>query len=179
MLNTPQLPDKDYKPKKLPYPETDKWEYKGNKLHYHICKTVDEPKALLFYFHGMNSHGGSSGYFATTLANSVKDMNAYSVDFLNFGLSDSPNRGCLQSFDHVVEQAEAFVKFILGKYEKEPKIFFSGMSFGGSTSFKIAIEKRIKPDGCILLNPALRENYMSAPFMKKVGKMIGYLFPKL
>ena len=53
----------------------------------------------------MNSHGGSSGYFATTLSEKVGDINAFSLDFLNFGRSASPDRGHIESFESLIDQA--------------------------------------------------------------------------
>jgi hypothetical protein len=45
----------------------------------------------------MNSYGGSSGYFANHLVNNC-GLNAYAIDFTNFGQSDGPERGFIESF---------------------------------------------------------------------------------
>lgn len=86
MLDLPQSPEKG--PIFVdPYPSMAKWKYNGYNINYHFSdKYGKEPKGLFFYFHGMNAHGGSSGYLANNIVKNC-GMNAYAIDFTNFGQS--------------------------------------------------------------------------------------------
>lgn len=68
-------------------------------MNYYFAKQtkLKEPKAIFFSFHGLNSHGGSSGYLGTNLANCCP-VDVYALDFKNFGLSEGPKRGYIPSF---------------------------------------------------------------------------------
>jgi len=54
-----------------------------------------------------------------------------------------------------------------------------GESLGGAIAFKMTILQPDKYNGVIFLNPALREIKESQVIIKKIGKIIGYLIPKL
>lgn len=49
---------------------------------------------------------------------------------------------------------------------------------GGGIAFRMAINRPSLYDGIIMLAPALRSNYENSPFLKKVGKVIGWMFPR-
>jgi hypothetical protein len=53
---------------KIPYPNQAFWEYNNIKMNYYFIEKSAQPKAIFFSFHGMNSHGGSSGYLGTNIA---------------------------------------------------------------------------------------------------------------
>lgn len=68
-------------------------------MNYYFVKhnKLEEPKAVFFSFHGLNTHGGASGYLGTNLAASCP-VDVYALDFKNFGLSEGPIRGFIPSF---------------------------------------------------------------------------------
>lgn len=78
-----------------------------------------------------------------------------------------------------MNQAETFVEFLLGKLKSKPKIFLSGGSYGGTVCFKACLKSPQKYQGAIFLAPALRNLPEAAPFMKKMGKFIGFLCPRI
>ena len=98
---------------------------------------------------------------------------------MNFGQSGGPERGLISSMDELIDQAEGFIKFIEEKYEQKKPIYISGLSLGGAICFKLSIRNPEKYAGVIFLAPALRENKEAQPFLKKLGKLMGTLFPKL
>ncbi len=55
-------------------------------MNYYYAEKCNDPKAVLFYFHGMNSHGNNSGYFAMNIFDKC-EINVYAMDFKNFGQS--------------------------------------------------------------------------------------------
>ena len=63
------------------------------------------------------------------------------MDFKNFGQSQGDFRGYISSFEDSLKEAEGFVDFILAKYKNKPKVIISGLSFGGTICFKMAITK--------------------------------------
>jgi hypothetical protein len=50
---------------------------------------------------------------------------------------------------------------------------------GGLIAFKLCIKNPDKYRGAILLCPALRDCCECMPFLKKVGRLMGYVFPRL
>jgi alpha-beta hydrolase superfamily lysophospholipase len=86
-------------------------------------------------------------------------VDVYSLDFKNFGLSEGPMRGLIASFEEEIHEAETFVDFIMDKYKsckQKPKIIISGLSFGGTICFKMAIRNLQKYDFIAFFAPGLR-----------------------
>jgi pimeloyl-ACP methyl ester carboxylesterase len=50
---------------------------------------------------------------------------------------------------------------------------------GGLVAFKLSVKHGDKISGAILLCPALRDCYENIPYLKKLGRALGYLFPRL
>lgn len=177
MLETPQ---KEGEPKifKLDYPNNAPWEYQGVVYNYYFAEESNNPKAVLVHLHGLNSHGGASGYFGVNLAKTC-GINVYALDFKNFGQSGGDERGYIESFEDTVKTAEEFIKFIFNKYKGKPRLFLSGNSFGGSIAVQLAINTPKIYRGLVLFVPAIREVRESQYFMKKLGLAMGYMFPKL
>ncbi len=131
------------------------FEFGKEKLHYYSYEYCESPKAITLFFHGFNSHGGASGYFNIQAAKIAK-INTYSLDFHNFGIHAGNKKGELTSFEHCIEQATEFSKFILKKFTTKPKVFLCGQSFGGSICFKMSLANPEAYAGIIFLSPALR-----------------------
>ncbi len=113
------------------------------------------------------------------VSENIKDINIAALDYKNFGQSESPNRGCIESFDDLLEQAENFIQMMSEKYSK-PKIFIGGLSLGGAISFRLSIRnKNNLISGLVMMSPALRDNDNNMFLLKKVGKVVGYLFPNM
>lgn len=47
--------------------------------------------------HGLNSHGGLSGYFSSIISSKNPNLNIYALDQLNFGRSEGPYRAEIAS----------------------------------------------------------------------------------
>lgn len=144
---------------KIDYPSSDQWEYKGFQLHYHYYKSdsLKDPKGILFYLHGLNAHGESSGYTMIGAAEKL-GMDVYALDFMNFGRSEGPFRGEITSLNELVEQAEGFIDFVMSKYKNSNQIkkYVSGLSLGGAICFKMCLRKPDSYSGVIFFSPALR-----------------------
>jgi len=100
------------------------------------------------------------------------------VDYPNFGKSHSPFPGHIESLHGLEELSEKFVIHMIEKYPRVP-VFVNGLSMGGLIAFQVARRKANLINGCILLNPAFKDNPINNGFLKKVMMLGGMLFPKL
>lgn len=57
-------------------------------------------------------------------------------------------------------------------------VYVNGLSMGGLIAFQVSLRKPTLISGCILLNPAFRDNPVNNGFLKKVMMLGGLLFPK-
>lgn len=89
--------------------------------------------------HGMGSYAGNGGYFGNTICENVSGINVYAFDQMNFGLSEGPFRGLIESLDDSVRQGQAFVEFLLAKFQNKPKIFLGGSSYGCAICLKMSL----------------------------------------
>ena len=103
MLEVQQLPGPPAFSFKKPFLSESKFLYKGYSLQYYASESSLSPMAVLFYFHGMNGHGRSSGYFSNTIKERIGEINVYACDQMNFGTSEGPFRGLITSLDDSVE----------------------------------------------------------------------------
>ncbi len=69
--------------------------------------------------------------------------------------------------------------FLLSKFESKPKVFLCGSSFGGAISFKASLKNPEKYSGIVFLAPALRNLEERQAFLKKIGKFIGFICPRV
>lgn len=83
-------------------------------------------------------------------------MNIYSFDQLNFGQSEGPFRGEISSLEDSVVQGEAVLKMLLNKFEKKPKVFLSGSSYGSTIIFKMIVSRPEDYAGAILITPGIK-----------------------
>lgn len=179
MLATPRDGGKPTLVEREGYPHEDCFAYKEHTLHYYHTAPHPEPAALIFYLHGLNSHGGNSSYFGNRAGEELGKVNVYALDFLNFGKSDGGYKGYIPSFEEIVAQGEAFVDHVSGKFTNKPRKVLVGHSLGGAIAFKMTLVSPKKYDQVVFLVPALREVKQSQFIMKKIGKVIGYFLPKI
>lgn len=160
------------------YTDSGKFTYEGYQLHYHCIRQTDSPIAIVIHVHGLNSHGGTSGYFASVVTKKNPDLNFYSFDQMNFGQSQGPYRGEIASIEDTIKQVDAFITYLFATLKSKPKIFLSGSSYGGTVIFKLGLLNPEKYAGMIFLAPALRNLNEHMWLAKKFGKMIGFIFPR-
>lgn len=82
--------------KEIPYfPHNEYWNYHGTKLMTHTWEPPlhKKRKAIVVFLHSLNGHTGTFGEVASALAAEGYLMTGF--DFVNFGQSESPRRGCL------------------------------------------------------------------------------------
>jgi len=65
----------------------------------------------------------------------------------------------------------------MNKYPGVP-IYLNGVSMGGLIAFNVGLKNQSKVNGCVLLNPAFKDNPVNNGFLKKLVMLGGMLFPK-
>lgn len=103
----------------------------------------------------MYNHSHDGGLLAQIVSNQL-DINVYGLDFINAGQSQSDEPGYYKSVDYLVQQAYAFIRFILNKSQTSQKIFVSGASMGGMICFELALRYPNLLSGIIFLAGAIR-----------------------
>lgn len=73
-------------------------------MNYFSVEKNNNPKAIVVHFHGLNSHGGLSGYYASEILAICPETNFYSFDQMNFGQSEGPCRGHISSLEDSANQ---------------------------------------------------------------------------
>lgn len=81
------------------FPINEYWDYHGVKLMMHFWEPPEnvKPRAVVVFFHSLNGHASMCGELAKELAKDGIVVAGY--DFKNFGQSEGPHRGMLESFD--------------------------------------------------------------------------------
>ena len=158
-----------------PYPEEAFIEATGMKHHVYIWPKV-KYSGVFFVMHGMDGHAGSTGTLAKYI-NEQTDLVVIGYDFRNYGKSIHDLQGFIDSVDTLIVDAEAVVDMVVKKYQPG-KLFLAGISMGGGVAFRMAIRRNYLYDGIVMLSPALRGNAQNGPCMKKMGQLMGWLFPR-
>jgi len=134
MLKTPQLETDISTMKKTYFPNQGNFDFDGHRLNFNFIEATSNPKAILFYFHGMYCNSSDGGLLGQVVSKNT-GINVYGLDFINAGKSQSDEPGYYKSIEYLVEQAYSFIQFISQKFKSNPKIFVSGASMGGLICF--------------------------------------------
>lgn len=70
------------------------------------------------------------------------------------------------------------MEYLVSKFDKKPKVFLSGSSFGGTIAFKMGLLDPSRYAGAVLLAPALREVHQSKRYLKKLNSLLAWLVPR-
>ena len=101
MLKTPQIDGDLSKIKIMKFPSQGSLDFEDHKLNYNFIETTQNPKAILFYFHGMYCHSNQGALLGYTVSKNC-GINVYGLDFLNAGQSESLEPGYYRSMDYLV-----------------------------------------------------------------------------
>jgi hypothetical protein len=78
--------------KRVRFPNRNFFEFEGQKLNYNYFEVNPNPKAVLFYFHGLYSHSNNGGLLGEIVSKKC-NINVYGLDFLNAGSSQNDEPG--------------------------------------------------------------------------------------
>ena len=101
MLKTPQIDGDLSKIKIMKFPNQESFDFEDHKLNYNYIEATQNPKAVLFYFHGMYCHSNQGGLLGYIVSKNC-GINVYGLDFLNAGQSESLEPGYYRSMDYLV-----------------------------------------------------------------------------
>jgi acylglycerol lipase len=134
-------------------------------------------KGVIVLLHGMHTHSGRMNHFVKELLE--KGYVIAAIDHEGMGRSDG-RHGYFSNFDHLVEDAIAFIELTKKKYEGH-KTFLKGGSLGGLLSVHVLLKAPHLLDGAILLCPAIQVHERSRPtkFMENLGRFLCAYFPKI
>ncbi|MEU4845690.1 alpha/beta hydrolase [Streptomyces gilvosporeus] len=118
-------------------------------LHQWIPKN---PKAAVFYVHGLQSHAG--WLFETGPELARRQIAVYAPDRRGSGSSGGP-RGHLPSSAAVLDDYTAHFEAVRARHPEHLPVTAVGQSFGGSVLAALLATGRISPDGVVLCAPAL------------------------
>ncbi len=80
--------------------------------------------------------------------------------------------------DDLINTSTEFLQMSRNRYPAVP-IFVSGLSMGGLVSLYMGLKHSKIINGCVLLNPAFRDNRLNNGIAKKFMIMAGIVLPKM
>ncbi|KRW98241.1 hypothetical protein PPERSA_05585 [Pseudocohnilembus persalinus] len=169
------------------FPEARVHEYKVKDIdsdqHIDLCTyrykfdpqlQIQQPKALMFQFHGMHNMADSGAHIAESL--SKIGVTTYSIDYRGHGRSNGL-RGYNKDINQHVQDAIDFIHLVLEKYDPKIPKFISGLSLGGLTAYLITSRFPDLFKGAILYAPALMPIHNKVD--QKLAEILNKYIPKL
>lgn len=98
---------------------------------------LEQPKAIVLLFHGLNSSVSHGSHVAKALAEA--GLCVVGFDHRGFGASEGI-RGFIESKEIHLSDCRLFVNNIEKIYGKEIKKFCAGLSMGGMVSYNLTLE---------------------------------------
>ena len=118
-----------------------------------ILSEVENSKGLVVMFHGFTGHMNENGYLFKELAAQLADKGYSSVRFDYRGNGISDGRFNEMTFDTVLSDARAMVKYALG-LNINKKVIILGFSMGGAAASMVAKEFENDLEKLVLMAPA-------------------------
>ncbi|CAD8109352.1 unnamed protein product [Paramecium primaurelia] len=145
------------------------------KLNTYRFQANGKPKAVIFMFHGLCAHINHCAHIAQKMAQD--GFLVVGFDNRGFGKSEGI-RGYLESLEIHLSDCRLFMQKVLElQGNSNIPVFLSGLSMGGMTSFRLAIQGNI-PNlrGIILYAPAIKTLFSNLQI--NTIKFVGYIIPK-
>ena len=122
------------------------------------------PDAVVCIVHGLGEHGGRYHPLAHALVD--RGFSVCAFDQQGHG-RDQNERGCVRSYDSLLDDVGSFLRWTSGEYEGLP-IALLGHSMGGNLVLNYALRRELQPAVVISSSP-----------MVKTVRPIGWLFAQL
>lgn len=154
-------------------------ELRGTTRFSHLwIPTNEAPWAALTITHGFGAHGGRFAGLGTSLASMGIALNA--IDLVGHGRSPG-RRGCIESFDQLLDEVEASLEHAEELFANTPQFLF-GQSMGGNLALNLVLRR---PDFCDRLHgviagsPMLRPAKMPKERIMDAGRWLAKKVPNL
>jgi len=148
---------------------------KGHNLFYQCWLPDKKPKAVLLVVPGLAEHSGRY----TNLVNYFVPR-AYTVcglDTQGHGKSEGP-RCYIDRFSDYIDDIKIFFDIVHRKYS-DRKIFMVGHSMGATIALAYAVQHQRDLAGLIISGVGLKPGSSISPVLKRVVRVISFLFPKM
>ncbi|CAD8136565.1 unnamed protein product [Paramecium octaurelia] len=143
-----------------------------NLATYRCNTTLQQPKSITVFFHGLNEHLGLYAHIAQAVSKQANSV-AVGFDFRGFGKSQGV-RGWLESREQLENDCIQFIQKIRNLYP-DLSLFTLGQSMGGMASYLMGQFNQC--EGTILITPAIMDNRYNQSFMKSLGLIFGACCP--
>jgi alpha-beta hydrolase superfamily lysophospholipase len=135
----------------------------------------ESPHAAICLVHGIGEHSGRYDAWARRFC--ARGYVVYAVDLRGHGLSEG-KRGHVHQFHDFMYDIDALVKRSHREQERLP-VFIYGHSMGGTLVLNFLIQKRQDFKGAVVSAPWLKLVKPPHPGIRKMGKALGKVFPRL
>lgn len=136
------------------------------------------PWASITIVHGFGDHGGRFAGMGTSLAS--MGIALFAMDLVGHGRSPG-RRGCIDSYDQLLDEVEAGVEYSQSRWGNIPRFLF-GQSMGGNLVLNLALRR---PEFCRRLygiiagSPMLRAGAMPKERIMDAGRWLAKRIPNL
>lgn len=146
----------------------------GVTLHFQSW-IPDQPKAVLYFVHGMAEHGGRYGFPVDHFT--AHGYACWTLDLRGHGTSGG-RRGHIMCFDDYDVDVEAVLGQIRQRHDGLP-IFLVGHSMGGLIALRFFLDHQEVLSGAVLSSPALRAHPTQEPLaaLKGLATVISRIIP--
>jgi len=148
---------------------------KGHNLYYQCWLPDTKPKAVLLVVPGLAEHSGRY----TNLVNYFvpRAYAIYSLDTQGHGKSEGV-RCYVNKFSDYADDLKIFFDIVHSK-QSDRKIFLTGHSMGSIIAITYAVQHQRDLAGLIISGVALKPGSSISPVLKRVVRVISFLFPKM
>lgn len=144
----------------------------GLELYYQSWHPSTATKAVLIIVHG---HGGHSDLFTRMVEYFIqRDYSLYSFDLRGHGRSPG-QRGYINSWTEYRADLTAFIELVTSQNPNLPW-FLLGQSLGGTIVLDYILTATIKPQGLIVMSPALSLGVV--PWKMAIGRLLSRILPR-
>lgn len=133
------------------------------------------PKAIVLLVHGYGEHCGRYNHVADTLAR--QGALVYAYDQRGHGHSQGP-AAYVDQFEQYCDDLDDFYQYVQRQTPEVP-VFLFGHSMGGLVTLLYVLNQQPALRGLLLSAPAISVNPDIAPFLRRMARVVGWLFPTL
>lgn len=143
----------------------------GKTLNYRKWQGPDD---VIVYLHGIESNSGWFSSFASRLAE--RGFTLYGIDRRGSGLN-CEGRGDVKNYNIFLDDIEDAVIFVK-KENPAKRVYLAGICWGAFLAVNYSVNRRLDPDGLILLSPAIYRKIDFKARYKIAIKACSFFYPK-
>lgn len=138
---------------------------------------TDAPRGVVLLVHGLSEHSGRYAHVAAHLM--LRGFAVLSYDHRHHGRSEGTPRALLTSFDRLVDDLIAVVRWARDEADGAP-LFLMGHSLGGGLAARYVIDRGTDGfAGLVLSSPALKVHPKQSPLLRRIAPVLARFLPAL